>query len=272
MKIHVRGLTFDADVDGPVDAPIVLLLHGFPQHKGEWDLVTPALRAAGLRTVAFDQRGYSPGARPAEVSAYRIAECVADAVAVLDDLGAERAYIVGHDWGAAVAWYIAARHPSRTHSLTALSVPHPVAFAQAIRGEADQRERSSYMDFFRMTGTAEDLLVEDDGMRLRAMFLDCPPDRVDRYVTPMLDRPRLTGALNWYRAMNREDLAGLGPVTVPTTFIWSDGDQAIGRQAAESCARFVTGEYAYVELTGVGHWIPDSVPDRVAHEILARIA
>ncbi|NUR73880.1 MAG: alpha/beta hydrolase [Hamadaea sp.] len=269
MDLEVRGLTFDADVAGPEDGPVVLLLHGFPQHRGEWELVGPALREAGLRTVAFDQRGYSPGARPDDVAAYRISECAADALAVLDALGAEQAHIVGHDWGAAVAWYLAGVHPDRTRTLTALSVPHLAAFGSAIRDDADQRERSSYMDFFR-TPQAEDVILEDDGLRLRAMFLGCPSDRVDSYVTPMLDRARLTGALNWYRAMGHRDFARLGPVAVPTTFIWSDEDVAIGRTAAADCARFVTGEYAYVELTGVSHWIPDAAPDRVAAAILAR--
>ncbi|MEV0269122.1 alpha/beta hydrolase [Hamadaea sp. NPDC050747] len=271
MKFDVRGLTFDADVDGPADGPVVLLLHGFPQHKGEWDLVTPALREAGLRTVAFDQRGYSPGARPAEVEAYRISECAADALAVLDELGVEQAHIVGHDWGAAVAWYLAVRHPDRTATLTALSVPHLAAFGRALREDGDQRERSSYMDFFR-TPEAEDVLLEDDGLRIRAMFLGCPEARVDRYVTPMLDRDRLTGGLNWYRAMAYGDFGRLGPVTVPTTFLWSNEDIAIGRTAAEACARHVTGEYAFVELDGVSHWIPDAVPERVAAEILKRAA
>ncbi|MCP2321885.1 pimeloyl-ACP methyl ester carboxylesterase [Hamadaea flava] len=271
MKFDVRGMTFDADVDGPEDGPVVLLLHGFPQHKGEWDLVTPTLRDAGLRTVAFDQRGYAPGARPAAVEAYQISEIAADALAVLDKLGVGAAHVVGHDWGAAIGWYLAARHPERTRTLTALSVPHVAAFGRAIRHDDDQRERSSYMDFFR-TPEAEDVLLEDDGLRIRAMFLGCPEGRIDRYVTPMLHRERLTGGLNWYRAMGHGDFGRLGPVAVPTTFLWSNGDLAIGRAAAEACVHHVTGEYAFVELDEVSHWIPDAVPERVAAEILKRAA
>lgn len=270
MKIDARGLTFDVTTGGPQDGPAVLLLHGFPQHSGEWDLVAPGLHAAGLRTIAVDQRGYSPGARPEAVDAYKISEVVADALAILDALEVDRAHVVGHDWGSATAWTIAGLHPSRVVSLTAISVPHPVAFGRARFGDDDQRQRSEYMDFFRIPGKAEDVLLEDDGQRVRAMFLGCPEDRVDRYVQPMLDRARLTGGLNWYRAMSRSDFDGLGAIDVPTTFLWSDGDWAIGRKAAESCATFVQGDYRFVELAGVSHWIPDEAPDVVTREILAR--
>jgi len=270
MRVDARGLTFDVETGGPGDGPAVLLLHGFPQHLGEWELVAPRLHAAGLRTIAMNQRGYSAGARPGDVQAYKMSECVADALAVLDELSVPRAHIVGHDWGSAVAWNIAGRHPERTLTLTALSVPHPVAFAEAIAGVGDQRERSSYMQFFRQEGKAEDVLLEDGGRRIRAMFHGCPEERIDRYVEPMLDRARLTGGLNWYRATRRADLAGLGPVSVPTTFLWSDEDWAIGREAAEKCAAYVTGDYRFVELTGVSHWIPDAAPDVVAAEIIRR--
>ena len=114
------GLVLDAlhmgPDTGPADGPVVLLLHGFPQSSWCWRGVWPALAAAGLRVVAPDQRGYSPDARPADVADYRMAALVADAVAVLDAVGADRAHVVGHDWGAAVAWQLAARHPDRVRT------------------------------------------------------------------------------------------------------------------------------------------------------------
>src|SRR3954469_22638266 len=121
MEIKARGLTFDVYEGGPDDGEPVLLLHGFPQDHREYDLLLPRLHAAGLRTYVLDQRGYSPGARPAEVQAYRITEPVADAVAVLDALGIEKAHVIGHDWGAVVAWMLAGLHPDRLRTLTAVS-------------------------------------------------------------------------------------------------------------------------------------------------------
>ncbi|HEU0241183.1 MAG TPA: alpha/beta hydrolase [Micromonosporaceae bacterium] len=270
MRISVRGLTFDVSVEGPTDGPAVLLLHGFPQNATEWQRVLPALHAAGLQTVAPNQRGYSPGARPAEPEAYEMKECVADAVALLDELGFEQAHIVGHDWGAAVAWRLAAEYPHRVQTLTAVSVPHTNAFGAALASDDDQKQRSSYMTLFRQPGHAEDVLLADDGARLRAMFGGCPSELVPDYVEPMLDRSALTAALNWYRAMSRDSLA-CPDVTVPTTYVWGDNDLAVGPTAARGCARHVSADYRFVALTGVSHWIPDEVPGAMADAILARI-
>jgi pimeloyl-ACP methyl ester carboxylesterase len=272
MRVEARGLTFEVRTGGPEGGEPVLLLHGFPQHGGEWDDVTPALHAAGLRTYAPDQRGYSPGARPAEVSDYRVPELVADAVALLDALGVEAAHVVGHDWGAVVAWALAARHPERVRTLTAVSVPHPAAFGHALANDPRQRARSSYMVLFRQPGKAEKVLLALRAAALRKLLSGVgDAGRVARYADPLREPGALTGALNWYRAMSGKDFATVGPVTVPTTYVWSDKDAAIGRIAAEGCARHVTGEYRFVELSGVTHWIPDQAPAPLVEAILARV-
>ncbi len=271
MEIALRGLRFEVYLDGPSVGRPVLLLHGFPQRSLMWDLVTPVLVAAGRRVVALDQRGYSPKARPQDLDGYRLAQCVADALALLDALEVPEADVVGHDWGAMVAWNLACRYPDRVASLTAVSVPHPVPFVAAMASDPDQRQRSSYFDLFRQAGKAEQVLLADDGARLRGMFSSCPPQRVDRYVAPLVAQPEaLTGALNWYRAMSPADLAGLGPCPVPTTFVWGEQDPAIGERAALDCAGYVTGAYQFVRLAGVSHWAPDAAPAEVAAAILAR--
>lgn len=267
-QVDARGLTFDVHTGGPPDGEPVLLLHGFPQHSGEWDGVVPALHEAGLRTYALDQRGYSPGARPAAVADYRIGECVADALAVLDALRVDAAHVVGHDWGALVAWQMAARDPRRLRSLTAVSVPHPLAMAHAMATDADQAARSSYIALFRQEGKAERVLLAEDAAALRRMLSGSV--RVQEYVAPMQEPGALTAALNWYRAMSRADLDAAGPVTVPTTYVWSDGDLAVGAVAAEACRDHVTADYRMVTLVGVSHWIPDEAPQAVAEAVLAR--
>ncbi|MFI7607950.1 alpha/beta fold hydrolase [Micromonospora sp. NPDC049366] len=273
MRIDARGLTFDVRAGGPEDGPAVLLLHGFPQHAGEWDDVVPALHAAGLRTYALDQRGYSPGARPADVAAYRVPELVADTTAVLDALGVDAAHVVGHDWGAVVAWGLAAQHPARVRTLTAVSVPHPAAFVYALSHDVRQKARSSYMALFRQPGgKAEKVLLALNAVALRRMLSGVgDATRVARYADPMRAPGAMTGALNWYRAMSGADLKAVGPVTVPTTYVWSDRDTAIGRTAAQACAAHVPGDYRLVELTGVSHWIPDEAPAALAEAILARV-
>lgn len=266
VRVALRGLVFDVRLGGPVDGQPVLLLHGFPQHSGMWSGVVPALHAAGLRTIALDQRGYSPGARPSDVDDYRMAECVADAIALLDAYGIETAHVVGHDWGALVGWHLAAGHPARVRALTALSVPHPLALSRAIATDPDQRERSAYIGLFRQPGRAEEVLLRDGAVRLRAIFA---PIEGEEYVRPVLAPGALTAALNWYRAISLTEV-GLGPVAVPTTYLWGDRDLAVGGTAAQACADHVLGEYRFVALPGVSHWIPDEVPDAVSDAVLSR--
>ena len=269
MRIPVGDLTFDAREYGYRANRPALLLHGFPETGASWHDVAVRLADAGRYVIAPDQRGYSPDARPDGVEAYRIEELVADVVGMLDSLGLDAVDLVGHDWGAIVAWHVAVWHPARVRSLTAVSVPHPGAFGWALRHDADQKERSAYMQLFRQPDKAEDVLLADDARRLIAMFSGAAdPTIVDRHLPVVGDRAALTGALNWYRAMTRE-FGDLGPVTVPTTFVWGNDDTAIGRVAAERCAQHVEGPYDFVEL-GVSHWVPEDDPDRLADEILAR--
>jgi pimeloyl-ACP methyl ester carboxylesterase len=205
---------------------------------------------------------------------YTAAEGAADALAILDGLGETgKVHLVGHDWGAIVGWHAAAHHPDRFHTWTAVSVPHQSAVAYALATDEDQRQRSAYIRLFRIPGKAEDTLLEDDGRRLRAVFGDSGLDdaEIDRYVVPLTDRAALTGALNWYRGLRR-DLPELPKVTIPTTYVWSDQDLALGRTGAEKCAEYVTGPYEFVELSGVSHWIPDQEPKRLAEAILARVS
>jgi pimeloyl-ACP methyl ester carboxylesterase len=273
MQLRRRGLTFDVDVSGPATGTPVLLLHGFPQNRRMWRDVVPRLHAAGLRTIAPDQRGYASSARPADTAAYRVTECADDAIALLDALDLPSAHLVGHDWGAAAAWFAAGRQPARVWTLTAVSVPHPAAYAEAFDGAIVQKLRSAYIGLFRQDGAAEAVLRALDGKALRLMFTGAGLDdaRIDDYVAPLLEPGALTGALSWYRATPVDELRGLGPTDVPTTYVWSDGDAAIGRDAAERCAAHVTGAYRFVELTGVTHWIADQAPDALADAILDRV-
>jgi pimeloyl-ACP methyl ester carboxylesterase len=269
MEIKARGLTFDVHEGGPADGAPVLLLHGFPQDHREFDLILPRLHAAGLRTYALDQRGYSPGARPAAVADYRLDEPTADAIAVLDELGVAKAHVIGHDWGASVAWQLAAQHPDRVSTLTAVSVPHPRGLAVALRNQPSQKLRFAYMGVFRSRG-AERLLLGADGAVLRRMMRAIGP-RAALYATAMREPGRLTAALNWYRALSSGQLATLGKVTVPTTYVWSDGDPAIGRPAALATATWVQADYRFVTLRGIGHWVPEEAPRALADVALARI-
>ena len=268
--ITLGDLTFDVTTSGPADGVPVVLLHGFPESAAVWEPVSALLNESGLRTYAPNQRGYSPGARPDGVDSYRIDHLVADVIGLLDALDLDTAHLVGHDWGAAVAWVVAARYPDRITSLTTVSVPHPGAFGWALREDADQKERSSYIRLLRMEGKAERVLLDENAHSLRAMFGDVvPPALVDRHVALVSEPGAMTAALNWYRAMT-SDFEATPAVTAPTTYVWSTGDIALGRAGAERCGEFVDAPYEFVVLDGATHWIPEQRPDALAEAILTR--
>jgi len=275
VEVVAGPFTFPARAAGPPDGPLVLLLHGFPQTSLQWRHQVVALGAAGYRAVAFDQRGYAPGARPPAVEDYAVAHLVVDVTTVADALGAATFDVVGHDWGAVVAWAAAVARPDRVRSVAAVSVPHPAALAAALRDDADQQRRSAYVAAFRRPGLADAALLAGGGAGLRALFAAAGlGDRsaVDEYVEVLVQPGALTAALNWYRAASMEDAAGLPPATVPALFVWGDGDVAIGRAAADACAAHVTGPYRFEVLAGVGHWIPEDAPDALTTLLLAHLA
>ncbi|HST63663.1 MAG TPA: alpha/beta fold hydrolase, partial [Mycobacteriales bacterium] len=200
--MRVGELDLDVRVEGGPDGEVVVLLHGFPQHAGEWDEVWPALVEAGYRVVLPDQRGYSPGARPAGRAAYTTGELARDVLGVLDGLGVDRAHVVGHDWGGAVAWRLGADAPERLRTLTVVSTPHPRALVRSLV-TSSQAARSWYMGFFQLPFLPETLLMARGGAFLRRSLRNggLPADRVDHYVDGLHEPDCLSGALNWYRAL-----------------------------------------------------------------------
>jgi pimeloyl-ACP methyl ester carboxylesterase len=272
ISLKTSGFVFDALTAGPENGPLVLLLHGFPQFADSWTTVMPQLAVAGYRVIAVNQRGYSKGARPPLVSDYAQTNLVADVVGFADAVGAPRFHLVGHDWGGAVAWSVAATHPERLYSLTVLSTPHLDAFTAALNTDPDQQKRSSYFQLFRAPNhAAETALLADDAKLLQGAYVGkLSPAEVDRNVRRFSEDGTLMGALNWYRASTLGQ-DQLGSVTVPTTYIWGDQDQALGEVAALATAKYVSGPYRFERLNGKSHWLLEECPDTVATLILNRV-
>jgi pimeloyl-ACP methyl ester carboxylesterase len=266
------GLVFDALDEGPLDGPVVLLLHGFPQRGTSWRHVAPLLHARGCRTVIPDQRGYSSGARPRRRSSYRMRLLVGDVVALVEALGGKPVHVVGHDWGAAVAWSLAGAHPGLVTTLTTVSVPHPGAMVRSFR-TLDQLRRSWYMALFQVPRLPELLLGRRRPAERALRAAGMGEAAVRLFRTEMVEDGALSGGLGWYRAMPLWDPAMLrAKVRVPTTHVWSDGDEALGRLGAELCASYVVGApYRLEVLTDVSHWIPDEAPERLAEIVLDRV-
>ncbi len=264
-----EGLRFDVVDEGPQDGPPVVLLHGFPQRAASWAPVTDRLHRQGFRTVAPDQRGYSPGARPRGRRAYTVPRLVGDVVALVEALAAGPVHLVGHDWGAVVAWTVAAQRPDLVRTLTTVSVPHPKAFlASMLRGR--QLLRSWYFLPFNVPGLVEQLATHSPE-RFRALLVHragMTPAMADGVRTGIVEYGALRGALSWYRALPlTRPSAGAGRVRVPTTHVWSTGDVTLDRAGAELAAGWVDAPYRLEVLDGVSHWIPEQAPDDLARII-----
>lgn len=263
--------TFDVIDSGPIDGTPVVLLHGFPQRATSWDQVSEHLHAQGMRTYALDQRGYSPGARPSSRFGYKINGLVSDVVALFDRIGPGPVHLVGHDWGAGVAWAVAANHPDRVSSLTAVSVAHPGAFLKSMLSSS-QLLHSYYMLLFQLPFVPEWLLSRRDGAGeklLRGAGMTTP--MIEDFRRGIIADGALKGGLGYYRSMFLAPGEFSKRVSVPTTYVWSDRDAALVRRGAELTPQFVTGPYELEVYEGVSHWIPDEKPAELAVSIVQRI-
>lgn len=274
MDSYRRGnLEFEVAEAGPADGATVILLHGFPQRNSSWEPIVSRLTAQGFRCLAPNQRGYSPGARPTRRRDYRVGELVEDAVALIDASGADRVHLVGHDWGAAVAWGVATYVPARLATLSALSVPHPHAFLRSMT-TSRQGLASWYMYLNQLPRLPELLMLgrHGSGAPMVRTLLRSGQTRAiaERDARAMAEPGALTAALNWYRAMflSTSNPRARRKITVPTLYVWSDRDIAITEKPARETANYVAGPYRFETLHGASHWLPEEKADEVADLLL----
>ena len=257
MRVQAGGVGIEYEVTG--DGPPVVLLHGFPDSGRLWRHQVPVLAQAGFQVIVPDLRGYGRSDKPAEVEAYRRELLVADVLAVMSAAGAERAHLVGHDWGASLAWAITMTAGDRVERLVALSVGHPAAFLSA---GMPQREKSWYMLLFQFTGIAEEWLSANDWANLRTWAHH--PD-ADAVIDELVANGSLTPGLNYYRAnlppesFLRSRLA-LPQVQVPTMGVWSSGDPFLLEPQMVGSQSHVAGPWRYERLDGAGHWMQLEAP------------
>jgi pimeloyl-ACP methyl ester carboxylesterase len=267
---NVGELRFTVDTAGPDTGSAVLMLHGFPQTRHLWRHQLPALAAAGFHVIAPDQRGYSQGARPSEVEAYKTDCLTRDALNLMDAFGAPRFHLVGHDWGGQLAWLIAAGHPERVASLTVLSRPHPAAFTRAMTEDSEQANRSRHHRGFREADAVARLRQDNFASLRKGLEREgIPAADIDVYLQTLAEDGALESAINWYRA--NTIASAIAPVSMPALYIWGTADASVGRHAAELTAEFVEGPYRFVELEGGGHFIVDQFPDRIAQLLLEHL-
>jgi pimeloyl-ACP methyl ester carboxylesterase len=270
LAIAANGLQFHALAAGPTEGPLLMLLHGFPETSHGWSRQILPLAAAGFRVVAPDQRGIGLSSKPAGVAAYRIDRLAADIVAIVRALGRERAQVVGHDWGGAVTWYLAAHHADVVERVAILDAPHPAVFAAYLRRHPSQLARSWYMAFFQVPQLPEALLRAANFRRLtRALLATSRPGAfssadLDLYRSAWAEPGALTGMLNWYRALRLRAPASPAdaPLTLPVRLMWGDRDEALEPGLADaSIERCTAGElFHFPQAT---HWLHREEPERV---------
>lgn len=261
-RVDSGGVEIVYDSHGPDDGSPVILLHGFPDSARLWRHQVPALTAAGYHVLTPDLRGYGRSGKPDDVDAYNLLIVAGDVLAVLDDAGVGPVRVVGHDWGAALAWAVTTVVPDRVERVAALSVGHPAAFARA---SLAQREKSWYMLLFQFPGVAERWVADDGWARFREWSHH--PD-ADAVIAEIEAADALTPALSWYRANVPPDaLVGppleLPPIQVPAMGVWSTDDMALLEEQMTASADHCAAGFRYERIEGAGHWIPLDAPGEI---------
>jgi pimeloyl-ACP methyl ester carboxylesterase len=270
-RVEANGLSFHVVDEGPRDGEAVLLLHGFPDSSYMWREQIPALTEAGFRVIAPDLRGYGESDKPQEVEAYRMQTLVRDVVEILGGLNVERTSVVGHDWGAALAWSFAAFVPGMVKNLAVLAVGHPKAFFRALT-RTSQGARSWYMLLFQIPRFSEAVISRNDFAFVRR-FMRGVPD-LEKYVADLSRPGALTAALNWYRANAKpwERPQDVPSVIAPTLGMWGSRDVALTERQMVDSADFVEGPFRYERLEGAGHWMMLERPGEVNDLLLEFLA
>jgi pimeloyl-ACP methyl ester carboxylesterase len=271
LKIQVGEKLFTGLSAGPEDAPLTVLLHGFPQTSHAWRWQVGHLGGAGHRVVAPDLRGHSPeGPRPPDAADYRLDAVVEDVFDLAAALGHTTFHLVGHDLGGIVAWHLAALHPERVRTLTAVSTPHLAAFATALHTPEVDRV-PPFLLFRQPAPAAERIMLADGAAALRAAYTGLEPEDVGYYVRTFSKPGFLTAALNHFRAIDYGEWFALPPVTVPTQFLWGVEDPYLADSTARATAEYVEGSYRALPLVGAGHWLPETARDEVTRLVLEHL-
>ncbi|WP_174302211.1 alpha/beta fold hydrolase [Caulobacter sp. S45] len=274
-RVQANRLGFTLDEAGEGDA-VALCLHGFPESRFSWRHQLPALESAGWRAVAPDLRGYGDSEKPRGRAAYHLDHLVADVAALFDALGARRRLLVGHDWGAMVAWSFALRQALPLDGLVVMNVPHPMVFGQALRHSWAQRRRSWYVAAFQLPWLPEAILTAGHawgvGQAIRGMAVDkaaFPDEVLDVYRTNALKPGAMTAMINYYRA--NADLGGgqaAAMIRTPILMIWGEQDKALGLELTEGYGPLVA-DFTLERLPGVSHWVQQEAPEQVNARLLA---
>ena len=269
-----RDVKLHALAAGPHDGPVALLLHGFPEFWRGWHHQIEPLAQAGFRVIVPDQRGYNRSDKPPGVASYAISELVSDVIALADQLGRERIFLAGHDWGAAVAWSTALLHSSRIARLVVLNVPHPSVMRRFLMGNRRQLRKSWYMFFFQIPRLPEAFFrAHNFRMGTSALVRSSRPgtfseEDLAQYRAAWSQPGALTAMMNWYRAAfrHRPRVADRA-VHVPTRILWGERDAFLLAEMAQASLRYCDQAELFT-FADASHWLQHEQPDRVSELLI----
>lgn len=275
FRLPVGDFTYFARAAGlQNEGPAVILLHGFPESSIMWNDLLAKASEEGFRVIAFDQRGYSPGARPTGIEHYHIDELTQDVLAVANNLGFDTFHLVGHDWGAVVAWNVAMEHDERIHSLTTLSIPHIGVFFDAVQNHPEQQQRSGYIKRLQTPFFPEYTFLAKQQAFIKQMMAKNRQEQREEYLGLQAEYGAVTAMINWYRALDLEEITAnktyAKKVHSPTLFIWGTEDMVIAPDIIPEQKSWITAPYREIELK-TGHGLIQTKPDTVISEIIAHV-
>ena len=270
--IETNGIRLHVVQAGSQSGTPVLLLHGFPEFWYCWRLQIPALVEAGCRVIVPDQRGYNLSDKPNGVKAYRMDELVNDVVGLIDALGYEKVNLVGHDWGAAVAWVLANRHPERLHRLGILNVPHPEVMKRFLKRDLEQLRRSWYIFFFQLPWLPEARMRADNwrgtvrALRGSGLIHTFTNEDIEKYKEAWSRPGAMTAMINWYRAAARYQMSDMkdARIRVPTLMMWGMKDMALSHRLARPSMDYCE-EGNLILLPEATHWVQLDEAESVNH-------
>ena len=269
-RVATNGVTLHLVEAGPADGPLVILLHGFPEFWYGWRRQIPFLAGQGYRVWAPDQRGYNESDKPKGIAAYRLDELAADVLGLIDASGRERAILVGHDWGAAVAWWTAIKAPERLDKLVILNVPHPTVFLRTVRRSPRQLLKSWYIFAFQLPWLPERLARRNNWRSItRTMQSSSRPgtftdEDMEQYRQAWSRPGAYTAMINWYRAALRQPAKppANSRITTPTLMIWGAQDKFLSRQMGQPSIDLCDhGRLEFFE--DATHWVQHEEADQV---------
>lgn len=273
----VNGVTLHYVEANPASDRLCVLLHGFPEFWYSWRHQIPALAAAGFHVIAPDLRGYNLSDKPPGVSAYRLDALVGDVIGLIENAGAERAVVVGHDWGGVLAWRLALNNRRRVEKLIVLNAPHPAAYRRELRS-GTQLLKSWYILCFQVPALAELLLGAGDFDWMDRMFERQPvnpqafgPQDIRRYKQAIARPGALTAALNYYRALvrhwNQSAARDNSPLNVPVLLLWGERDVYASLRLTEGLDAWAP-DLRVVRFPDASHWLQNDAPERVNRSMI----